>query len=565
MRATGHSVSVTRGLVRDTRAGMVAALIILGATGLFAQGVTKAHPYRRGVHVIDYDLALQLPVTGPVIQGTAILTVQRSANVDTLILDLLDLKVSHSSVGGHEVPFVQTADAVDIPLPPRRGARDDTLKVEIQYGGAVTDGLIVRTDSAGRWTGFGDDWPNRARHWIPSIDHPSDKATVTWRVTAPPGRTVVANGDLVSTKPVQTPAGPMTLTTWRESRPIAAYMMVIAAAPLVRFDLGETACGLAAMQRCVAQSVYTAPEQAKFMPGAFAHEDSILPFFARLIAPFPFEKLSHLQSSTRFGGMENATAIFYADGPFRGRGTSESTIAHETAHQWFGDAVTEGDWSDLWLSEGFATYFASLWTQHEHGDSAFRAEMASTRRRVTSDRANVPTRPVIDTAQTNLNALLNANSYQKGAFVLHMLRTQLGDSAFFRGLRIYFKAHEYGNAFSDDLRAALEHSSGVPLKDFFDQWLRRPGFPELTISWSYDQPRQRLMLDVQQGVRFGAFRLPLRLAVVDSAGVSHLVQTDLPAQPHTAVEIPLALARAPISVIADPLVESLATFSVIPK
>src|SRR5258705_13597791 len=111
--------------------------------------------------------------------------------------------------------------------------------------------------------------------------------------------------------------------------------------------------------------------------------------------------------------MENAGAIFYADGPFRRRTMGPGVIAHETAHQWFGDAVTEREWSHVWLSEGFATYFAALFARHAHGDSAFRSAMARIRERVLDDRDAVPLRPVIDTAQTDLLALLNRNSYEK--------------------------------------------------------------------------------------------------------------------------------------------------------
>src|SRR5256884_6288851 len=137
--------------------------------------------------------------------------------------------------------------------------------------------------------------------------------------------------------------------------------MVIAAAPLYEYDLGETACGLALVGRCVHQWVYVEPRLADFLPGPFRSAADIVSYFGSLVGPFPYERLAHLESSTRFGGMENATAIFYADQPFRKRTMTDGVVAHETAHQWFGDAVTETEWSHLWLSEGFATYFARLW------------------------------------------------------------------------------------------------------------------------------------------------------------------------------------------------------------
>src|SRR5204862_2481017 len=167
-------------------------------------------------------------------------------------------------------------------------------------------------------------------------------------------------------------------------------------------QLANTACGDDEGKRCVPQVVYTAPEQKSMLPGPFARAGEIVQLFGRLVGPFPYEKLAHLQSSTRFGGMENASAIFYSDGSFRRRTMNEGLIAHETAHQWFGDAVTERDWAHLWLSEGFATYFAALWTRHAHGDSAFRHEMARNRAVVLADTEDVGTRPVIDTAQRQL-------------------------------------------------------------------------------------------------------------------------------------------------------------------
>src|SRR3954470_14505771 len=179
------------------------------------------------------------------------------------------------------------------------------------------------------------------------------------------------------------------------------------------------------MQRCVPQFVYTAPEQKSFAPGPFMRAGEIVQLFSRLVGSFPYEKLAHLQSSTRFGGMENASAIFYDDKLFTSRQLGEGIIAHETAHQWFGDAVTEREWGHLWLSEGFATYFAALWTRQAHGEAAFQKERATIRDQILADSV-VARRPVIDTLQTNYLELLNANSYQKGGYVLYMLNREIG-------------------------------------------------------------------------------------------------------------------------------------------
>ena len=516
-------------------------------------------PYRPGVDVLNYDLTLELPERGNVVQGVALVSVQRTARVDTLVLDLVRLDVDSVHVDGKRVAVRRTANEIHVPLP---SGSDGRFLVRVSYRGAVEDGLIIRTDPEGRWTGFGDNWPNRGRHWIPSVDHPSDKATVSWTVIAPSERTVVANGTFVERTAI--PDGRVR-TRWRESHPIPVYLMVLAAAPLVEYSLGETACGLASAGRCVPQSVYTAPEQRAVLPGPFSAAGEIVRYFATLVGVFPYERLAHLQSSTRFGGMENATAIFYADALFRTGRMSEGLIAHETAHQWFGDAVTEREWPHVWLSEGFATYFAALWTRHARGDSAFRADMARIRTAILADNEAVPTRPVIDTAQTDLLALLNRNSYEKGGFVLHMLRAQVGDSAFFKALRRYYGQFRDGTALTEDLRRLMEESSGQRLDWFFDQWLRRPGYAVVDVTWSYNPSSQQMALDIRQDDRFGTFRFPLTVELRDAAGDGRRATVLVPAERHVRLVVPGTQVSAPRAVVVDPDVALLARIEVHPN
>jgi aminopeptidase N len=544
---------------RARRTASVCAVSVLSS---IAAGAQQVRPYQPSFDVTDYSIAIDLPDTGTTIRAQATLTVLRTRPSDTLVLDLLDLTVRAVTVDGRPVRFSQGPSSVAIPLPGK--ASRANYKVVIDYGGRVTDGLIARPDSAGRWTYFGDNWPDRARHWIPSIDHPSDKATVTWRVTAPVSKTVLANGKFVSTRIVQRDGGERRESVWREGRRIPVYLMVIAVAPLEQFDFGDTACGLAEGQRCVPQSVYTAPEQRARMPGSFARVGEMVQLFSRLVGPFPYEKLAHVQSSTRYGGMENASAIFYADGPFRGGGTAEGTIAHETAHQWFGDAVTEREWPHVWLSEGFATYFAALWTRAARGDSGFRNQMANIRSTILADSAAVPRRPVIDTIETDLLALLNRNSYEKGGFVLHMLRAQVGERAFFDAIRAYYAKYRHATAMSDDLRAEMERTSKQSLAWFFDQWLRRPGYPEITAAWSYDSTSRQVNVELTQGARFGAFRFPLVVGIVDSAGVVHRTTVDMSASDGV-TRMQSASTTRPMRVVLDPDVALLARFAVIER
>jgi aminopeptidase N len=160
----------------------------------------------------------------------------------------------------------------------------------------------------------------------------------------------------------------------------------------------------------------------------------------------------------------------------------EDVIAHEIAHQWFGDSVTESTWADLWLSEGFATYFAGLFIEKHEGDEAFREFMQDAARRYFAfeKQRNVP---IHDTDTQDLMKLLNPNNYEKGAWVLHMLRRRLGDEAFFKGLRDYYNAHREANATTEDLRGALEKSSGKNLKEFFARWIYSAGHPIYELSF----------------------------------------------------------------------------------
>ena len=536
----------------------IALALLLAASSLGAQ-------QRRPIDVLDYDITLTLPDAGSTIDGVAVLTVHRIARggaADTLLLDLLDLTVKGVRVGTRDATFTHIGGVVRIPF----GATGDTARVMVTYSGAVKDGLIISTDSAGRWMAFGDNWPNRARHWIPSVDHPSDKATVTWTVIAPSDRKVVANGTLIEEALVPQKDDPdghagapiaMRRTQWRESKPIATYLMVIAAAPLVEYPLGNTACGYREDRGCVPQMVYTFPEQRRILPGFFAEADSVMTFFARTFGPFVYDKLAHLQSLTQFGGMENASAIFYSDRAFRTTGVGYGLLAHETAHQWFGDAVTAREWPHVWLSEGFATYLAALYTQHSRGDVSFRTEMASIRSEVLSA-AVVARRPVIDTIETTLTALLNANSYQKGGMVLHMLREEIGDAAFYQGARIYQDTYRHGNAVTDDLRATMELAAGKDLKPFFTQWLTRPGFPEIEAAWKYEAGSGKLSLTVTQSGKFGNFTFPLTVEFTDAGGTAHRSRLVVPSQRESVFTLSAGLRAAPSRMRVDPDVALLA-------
>lgn len=525
------------------------------ASSLAAQ---PAHPVisRPGFDVLDYDIQLSLSSARAKIGGRALLTVERRAPADTALrLDLVDMTVIATQVGTTSTPFAQDRSGVTISLP-RRVAAVDTVRVSVLYSGIPTDGLIIREDPTG-WTAFGDNWPTRARHWIPSIDDPSDKATVTWRVTVPAGMEVVANGARVERAPVEGSGRPGIVgerQVWRESRPIPTYLMVVGVARMSVVDIPETRCTPLEQGGCLDQRAYAIGATADSIPKLFANAEEIVSLFTEMIAPFPYEQLAHVQSTTRFGGMENAAAIFY-DGARMADGTMRpGLIAHEAAHQWFGDAVTPKSFGHVWLSEGFATYLEQLWVERTRGDTARQAAMTTMRARVLVDSAAAG-RSVVDTVAADYFELLGANSYQKGAWVLHMLRRQVGDSAFFGGVRAFYATHRHGNATTDDLRTAVEGSSKQDLGWFFAQWLHRPGNPRLEVSWRYSPVRKRVTLIATQP-KGPFFQLPLTIAI--DGRVPRPVTVAIPAQRRTEIELPVGVAERPSRIIVDPGVDLLA-------
>jgi aminopeptidase N len=244
-----------------------------------------------------------------------------------------------------------------------------------------------------------------------------------------------------------------------------------------------------------------------------------------------------------FGGMENPTAIFYDGAAITHGRLSEETVAHETAHQWFGDAVTEADWHHLWLSEGFATYFSALWLRHAEGDSAFRGTMRRGAESVFGSPATE--RPILDLATNDLMGLLNTNNYPKGAWVLHSLRGLIGDSAFQAGIRTYYGTYRDATALSADFASVMSGASGQDLEWYFRQALTQPGYPKLAVTWKQAGGTLTLTVKQTQPAAWGTFRLPGLTLLVDGTAVKLDV---------SGAETVLRLPRksAPKGIVVDP-------------
>jgi aminopeptidase N len=486
-------------------------------------------PYAPGFSALHYHIALAVPAAGRRIDArTTILVEMTAPRQDTLRLDLTGLRTRDVRIGlgsggvPGRSPFHQADGRLVLPVP-ASAAVGDTLHVHVEYGGEPTDGLVIGENVHGEWGAFGDNWPNRARFWFPSIDHPSQKATVSFEVDAPTGWRVLANGRRADA-PAHHP--PPADGVWRYELPvpIPTYLMVIGATRFAVGVIDECADGGTAHARpdsCVPVTSWTFPPDSAHGMRAFRRAGDMIRFYSGLIAPYPYTKLAHAQAATRFGGMENAGAIFHAEQAIADRRDIEGTVAHETAHQWFGNSVTPHDWPHLWLSEGFATYFGALYFEHADGPAAFRERIAAVQGSYLS--SDVRHLAMVDTVRIpgdNLLGLLNANSYQKGGAVLHMLRGLLGDDAFFDGVRRYYATHAHGTAVTADLRLALERQSGRDLGWFFHQWAFRPGHPVIRFDWRWDAGAGEVVVDLEQTQDPGwpTFRLPIELAFVTPAG-----------------------------------------------
>lgn len=472
-----------------TRATLAAACALAALTG-------AARAQQRGIDVQNYHFSVILPDTGAMIRVSATISFRREPGAgDTLALDLVGMTMDSvvNSVTGESLRFAYDGRTLHVPI-----TREREQSLIVTYHGVARDGLVARASARGRRSFFGDNWPNRARYWLATVDHPSDKARMSWLIDAPPGWVVVANGRCA---PV--PRRPRS-TSCVERAPIPTYTMVLGAAQMTVSRHRP----LINARDTIPIEVWTYPEDSAFADSVpFRRATEIVETLQRIVGPFAFEKLAHVESSTRYGAMENSSAIFYAEQSYVRRTMDEGVVRHETAHQWFGDAVTPCDWPHVWLSEGFASYFDLVAGAALGGDSVLARGMR--RNRETYLRSAAVGRPIVDSAETDPNRLLNANAYQKGAWVLHMLRGLVGDSAFFSGVRDYYAAYRDSAVASEQFQRMMERAAGQPLARFFRQWLYQPGYPQLDARWEVDTAQRRMTLRVRQvqSEAWGRFRI----------------------------------------------------------
>jgi aminopeptidase N len=474
-------------------------LCALAALACLAQAALARDSYARlrWLDALEYRIYLSIPETGDEISGqTTIVFALKSAPPRELPLDFGSLAVEGVTVNGQNANFRRAEEHLFVTL---AGAYKvgDPLNVTVKYHGRPVDGLFFKRNKFGDRTVFADNWPNRAHHWFPSIDHPYDKAKVEFTVEAPARYGVVANGRLLDSKAVRDGAR---VTRWREDVDIPVYCMVVGATDFSVLEAGKFGGTVL--------SYYLYPKDREKGLHDYGRALRAAEFFTNTVGPYPYEKLALVQSSTRFGGMENSSSIFFDENSYDGSGKLEGTVAHEIAHQWFGDSVTESDWNHLWLSEGFATYFGALFFEHADGRERFLQVMRGASERYMKDADAVP-RPIYDPAVTDLFKLLNRNNYEKGAWVLHMLRHVMGDEKFFEGVRDYYKTYRDRNALTEDFQRVMEKHYGRRLDWFFGEWIYKPGFPAYRVRWAWRDHLKQTCVSVDQAQADTVFRTPL--------------------------------------------------------
>ncbi|MDD3721688.1 MAG: M1 family aminopeptidase [Lutibacter sp.] len=479
------------------------------------QLAVTAQNYKQRFNEIDvkhYNLALEVNDSTNQIQATMTISLKFKQLVNAFQLDFVE---KDSTGKGMNIESVfQNKDTVafthsnnKITIQPNFVNTDSIFNFEITYSGVPKDGLIIGENLYGERTFFADNWPNRAQNWFPCVDHPSDKATIEYAIIAPNHYQVIANGFLVEETNL---TDNLKLYHYKTIVPLPTKVMVIGIARFAVQYIGKT------QNIPISTWVYPQTKEQGFYD--FANATNILNFFIEKFGDYPYQKLANVQSKTQFGGLENAGAIFYSEKIVNGKQNHEDLIAHEIVHQWFGNSASEIDWPHLWLSEGFANYFTSLYILETQGEDAFQERIKTARETVLNYYKKKQT-PVIDAGNTDLMSLLNPNSYEKAAWVLHMLRKKLGDDAFWKGIRTYYEKFKFQNASSNDFKNVMAEVSGENLDTFFTQWLQKSGHPILKTSWLYYQNKLRILIDQTQET---IFEFPIDVELIYTDGTSEV-------------------------------------------
>ena len=503
------------------RASVAAMALVIAA--LLGVTVRADRPYApsRDYHLQNVRVSLRFDLNQRKVIGEVTHTLSTLRDGLThLDFDCAELTVSSARVNGKDAPFDLRDDklSVQLPQPAKAGTK---FEVELKYEGKPTSGLyfiLPDKDNPGRakevWTqGEAED----THHYIPIYDYPNDRTTSEMILTVPADWLTVSNGKLLS---VQDAAGGQKTWTWRQSLPVSTY--------LISFVAGEYTEKKDSWRNIpVTYSVPRGTEDT--LEPTFRNTKAMLDFFSeRFGVVYPWEQYAQTTVDDFVAsGMENVSAttlatrdVLHAPLASERPEAVDSLISHEMTHQWFGDLVTCKDWTNTWLNEGFATFGASLWEEHFYGADASSYAYWRGQNAWMQSKELYPI-PIV-TREINDSVEYEGNVYDKAGWVIQMLRTQMGDEAFFRALKHYLEAYRLQNVVSADLAKAIEESSGRNVDQFFDQWIYGAGAPRFTVRSSYDEPQKKVTLSVKQTQKVeghvGLFRVPIGVAITTASG-----------------------------------------------
>ena len=490
-------------------------LLILSGFYNNSYAIIDPYPKNEKVDILNYIFDITLSDSSDLVKFKVTLDLRvLETGVDKIRLDLVNtskkignkgMTVNEIKSAGNHMNFVHEKDELWIDMD-KILEKNDRIRLIILYEGIPFEGLQIGKNKYGDRTFFSDNWPNRARHWLATVDHPYDKATCEFIVTAPNHYQVISNGLKIEETNL---GGNQKKTHWKQSIPIASWLYVLGVAEFAIQYVDEFD------GKSIQTWVFKQDRDAGFYDFAEPTKKA-LEFYSDNVGPYSYEKLANIQSNSVSGGMEAASAILYSANSVKGdRNTRwRNVVIHEIAHQWFGNSVTEYDWDDIWLSEGFATYFTLLFIEHQYGYDEFMKGLKLSKDKVESFHKKNPNYTIIHDNLKNMNDVTSSQTYQKGSWVLHMLRGILGDEFFWQGIKNYYSKFKDLNATTEQFRIIMEEVSGVDLSKFFKQWLYRPGSLKLNGNWKFNNQKKEINLtigQIQNGVDL--IEMPIEIGV----------------------------------------------------
>jgi aminopeptidase N len=475
--------------------------------------ISKAdtYPINKNIDIKHYVFKLSLSDADNEITGTTLVTVNfKEAGMQNFRLDFINktsvrkdkgMVVDAVSVNNTAVDYTHGNDELIISLP-APSTKNQTLTFTIQYHGIPYDGLRIGATKLGDRSFFNENWPNRGRHWLPIVDHPYDKATSEFIVKAPSHYKVVSNGLLMEESEL---GNSNRLTHWKQSVPVSSWLFVLGVADFAVKYVDEF------RGKSIQTWVYAKNREAGFYDFDEPTK-KVLEFYSNYVGPYAYEKLANIQTPSVNGGMETSSAIFYGEDLVTGKRDerTRNVVIHEIAHQWFGNAITETTWDDAWLSEGFATFFTLLFIEDEYGKDEYLKGIIKARKSVYDMSVKMPDFSIVSERTAEKEDVTSGITYQKGAWVIHMLRNLMGEKNFKKGIQNYYAKYFNANTTTSEFRAEMEKVSGKDLKLFFKQWLYQPINPTINASWKYDANTKKLNVQLQQAQKY-LYNVPVEI------------------------------------------------------